>query len=59
MPLSFPGAARRRDRRWLLMMLCAYLIPQLLFRRTSGHWIAPLCRSTPRGALIRPPFWRC
>ena len=32
---------------WLLMMLCAYLVPQLLFRRTSGHWIcAPACRFT-------------
>ena len=25
---------------WLLMMLCAYLIPQLLFRRTSGRWMS-------------------
>jgi len=27
---------------WLSMMVFAYLIPQLLFRRTSGHWLARL-----------------
>ena len=27
---------------WLSMMVFAYLIPQLLFRRTSGRWIARL-----------------
>jgi CBS domain containing-hemolysin-like protein len=24
---------------WISMIFCAYLIPQLLFRRTSGHWL--------------------
>ncbi len=24
---------------WLAMMFCAYLIPQLLYQRTSGHWL--------------------
>ena len=36
------------------MMLCAYLIPQLLFRRTSGHWLNGLLpflhRRRPDGA---------
>ena len=38
------------------MMLCAYLIPQLLFRRTSGHWIAHadavLCRRRARRSAL-------
>jgi putative hemolysin len=24
---------------WLAMMFCSYLIPQLLYQRTSGHWL--------------------
>jgi len=40
---------------WLFMMACAYLIPQLLFRRTSGHWIAALMPFYTIAALaIRP-----
>lgn len=40
---------------WLLMMLCAYLIPQLLFRRTSGQWLAHLMPFYIGAALaIRP-----
>jgi putative hemolysin len=40
---------------WLLMMLCAYLIPQLLFRRTSGRWIGRLMPFYIAAALaIRP-----
>src|SRR5579863_871018 len=40
---------------WLLMMLCAYLIPQLLFRRTSGQWIGRLMPFYAAAALsIRP-----
>src|SRR5438067_12176140 len=27
---------------WFPMVLCGYLIPQILFRRTSAHWIVPL-----------------
>src|SRR5579863_2028790 len=40
---------------WALMMFCAYLVPQLLFRRTSGHWIATLLPFYKATALmIRP-----
>jgi putative hemolysin len=41
---------------WLLMMLCAYLIPQLLFRRTSGHWIATLMPFYAGAALVIRPL---
>jgi putative hemolysin len=27
---------------WLLMMGASYVLPQLLYRRTSGHWLAAL-----------------
>ena len=37
------------------MMLCAYLIPQLLFRRTSCHWIATLLPFYSGAALVDPP----
>jgi len=41
---------------WLLMMLCAYLIPQLLFRRTSGRWMAHLMPFYSAAALIIRPL---
>src|SRR5580698_8653280 len=41
---------------WLLMMLCAYLIPQLLFRRTSGRWIAHLMPFYAGSALVIRPL---
>ncbi len=27
---------------WLGMILIAYVVPQILYRRTSGHWLLPL-----------------
>jgi hypothetical protein len=41
---------------WLLMMLCAYLIPQLLVRRTSAHWIVPLLPLYSAAALVIRPL---
>jgi putative hemolysin len=38
------------------MMLCAYLIPQLLFRRTSGTWIGHLMPFYSGAALLMRPF---
>lgn len=40
---------------WVLMMLCGYLIPQILFRRTSCQWIdAILPFYTATALMIRP-----
>ena len=40
---------------WLFMMLAAYIIPQILFRRTSGHWVNSLLPFYSASALaIRP-----
>jgi putative hemolysin len=53
--LTFPVMLESVIGAWLLMMLCAYLIPQLLFRRTSCQWIAHLMPFYGGAALaIRP-----
>ena len=41
---------------WLLMMLSAYLVPQLLYRRTTGHWILPLLPLYNAAALVMRPL---
>jgi putative hemolysin len=41
---------------WLSMMLSGYLIPQLLFRRTSGKWVLPLLGFYNGAALIIRPL---
>jgi putative hemolysin len=41
---------------WLLMILSAYLIPQLLFRRTSGHWLGALQPFLTGSALVMRPL---
>jgi putative hemolysin len=53
--LTFPVLLESVIAAWLLMMLCGYLIPQLLFRRTSGQWIGRLMPFYAASALaIRP-----
>jgi putative hemolysin len=54
--LSFPVILESVIAGWLLMMLCAYLIPQLLFRRTSGHWIGTLMPFYAGAALVIRPL---
>jgi CBS domain containing-hemolysin-like protein len=40
---------------WAVMIFCAYLVPQLLFRRTSGRWLGTLQPFFTGAALmIRP-----
>ena len=41
---------------WLQMMLFTYLIPQFLYRRTSGHWAAPLVPFYRISAAIMRPL---
>jgi putative hemolysin len=53
--LTFPVLLESVIGAWLFMMLCAYLIPQFLFRRTSGRWMAHLMPFYAATALaIRP-----
>lgn len=41
---------------WLLLILCGYLIPQLLFRRTSGKWAMPLLGFYTVTAFVMRPL---
>ena len=41
---------------WALMVLFAYLVPQLVVRRTSGHWLLPLLPFFGAAALIVRPL---
>jgi putative hemolysin len=54
--LSFPVVLESVIAAWLLMMLCAYLIPQLLFRRTSCHWMATFLPFYSSAALLIRPL---
>ena len=54
--LSFPVLLEGAIAAWLLMMLCAYLIPQLLFRRTSCHWIGTFMPFYTGAALVIRPL---
>lgn len=54
--LSFPVLLESVVLGWVLMMFCAYLIPQLLFRRTSCRWIASLLPFYSGAALVIRPL---
>jgi len=41
---------------WLLTILAAWMIPQLLYRRTTGHWITPLLPLFTGAALLMRPL---
>ncbi|MDP9170921.1 MAG: hemolysin family protein, partial [Acidobacteriota bacterium] len=41
---------------WVFLMLSAYLIPQLLFRRTSGRWLGALQPFLTGSALVMRPL---
>lgn len=54
--MTFPILLESLAGAWLLMILSSYLIPQLLFRRTSGHWIAALMPFYTAAALVIRPL---
>jgi putative hemolysin len=41
---------------WLTMMAVTYALPQLLYRRTSAHWVTPLVPFLRGAALVAKPF---
>jgi CBS domain containing-hemolysin-like protein len=41
---------------WLTMMAVTYALPQLLYRRTSAHWLVPLVPFLRGIALVARPF---
>lgn len=54
--LSFEVIVKSVVGAWLLMILSAYLIPQMLFRRTSGRWIETLLPFYSTAALMVRPL---
>jgi putative hemolysin len=55
-PLKLPELLESLALAWMLMILCAYLIPQLLYRRTSCHWLGALQPFFTASALIVRPL---
>ena len=53
--LTFPVLLESAIASWLLMLVCTSLIPQLLFRRTSGEWLTPLLPALKIAALVIGP----
>lgn len=54
--MTFPILLEGLAASWLLMVLSSYLIPQLLFRRTSGRWIGPFMPFFSGAALVIRPL---
>ncbi len=54
--LSLEVLAKSIGVAWVLMMLCAYLIPQLLFRRTTCKWIEAILPFYTTTALMVHPL---
>lgn len=55
-PLKIPELLEGIGSAWFGMMLCAYLVPQLLFRRTTGKWLHALLPFYSASALIVRPL---
>jgi putative hemolysin len=41
---------------WLTMIVVAYVLPQVLYRRTTAQWLAPLARPIRGVGLLARPF---
>jgi len=41
---------------WLTMIVVAYVLPQVLYRRTSAHWLTPLAGPIRIVGLVARPF---
>ena len=57
-PVTATAVLRSLAFAWLFMLVFAYLIPQLVFRRTSGEWLLPLLPFYKLAALIIRPLVR-
>ena len=44
---------------WLMMMLATYIVPQLLYRRSSGHFMLPLVPMVRAFAFVMRPVVAC
>ena len=44
---------------WLTMLLSTYVLAQVLYRKTSGHWLLPLAPMLRVCALLVRPLTAC
>lgn len=55
-PLKPAELAESMALAWIAMIFCAYVIPQLLFRRTSGHWLNGFLPLFAAAAVVARPL---
>ena len=55
-PLKAAEIAESIALAWISLLFCAYIVPQLLFRRTSGHWLNAFLRFFAIAALLTRPL---
>jgi putative hemolysin len=55
-PMKFPELLEAIGTAWLAMLVCGYLIPQLLYRRTTGRWLHAMVPFYAGSALIVRPL---
>jgi CBS domain containing-hemolysin-like protein len=55
-PLDWTQAWRALLGAWLIMCFASYAVPQLLYRRTRGHWLMPLVPFLRALAWVARPF---
>ncbi len=52
---TWPEVLETAAASWLTMIVTAYVLPQLLYRRTSAQWLTPLARLVRYVGLIAKP----
>jgi CBS domain containing-hemolysin-like protein len=55
---SWVGVAEGSALAWLVMLVASYLIPQMLYRRSSGQWVLPLVPLIRFAALLFLPLMK-
>jgi putative hemolysin len=53
---TLPEALETGAAAWLTMIVMAYVLPQVLYRRTDAQWLAPLTRPIRTVGLLAKPF---
>jgi len=52
---TWPEVAETLAASWLTMLIMAYVLPQLLYRRTQAHWLLPLAGPLRIVGLVAKP----
>lgn len=56
--LTWVGVVEGVVMAWLVMLVASYLIPQILYRRSSGRWVLPLVPLVRFAALLFLPLMK-